>query len=186
MGGGQRQLLATCCDFPALLPTAWLMKLPLMIPPLPLPGPLSGLSLSILSPLSRGYRCRSRCSSRMHYRFSVVRNALFFYRVIGSCYARGYSYRIRPRPFAFSTRRWSISLPPLLSSLLPCRLLPVFFSFPPPSRCVYVCGWVSCVCVCVRSVCCFMRVLLCVSCCARERTFSSKSENGLFSFVYLT
>jgi len=53
VGGGQRQLLATCCDFPALLPTACLMKLPLTIPSLPLPGPLSApLSVSVVPPLN--------------------------------------------------------------------------------------------------------------------------------------
>lgn len=59
-----------------------------------------------------------------------------------------------------------------------------FFFFSPSSGlsyviCVYMCVWMG------VYVLCFIRLLY-VSCCARERTFSSRWENGLFSFVYLT
>lgn len=172
MGGGQRQLLATCCDFPALLPTAWLMKLPLIISPLPLPGPLPGLSLSIAPPLCRSCCCRSRYLSRVHRRWLYVRNASFI--VMARYVRRSLSCRIRLRPFAFSQfGRWILFSPSSLRSFLSS-----FFSSSPPPLCV-VCD--TCMCIYV----CFMRVL-CVSCCARERTFSSRWENGLFSFVYLT
>lgn len=170
MGGGQRQLLATCCDFPALLPTAWLMKLPLIISPLPLPGPLPGLSLSIAPPLCRSCCCRSRYLSRVHRRWLYVRNASFI--VMARYVRRSLSCRIRLRPFAFSRfGRWILfsPFPPLRFFFL---LLPLLS--------------VSCVRrVCVYTCVLYMRVLG-VSCCARERTFSSRWENGLFSFVYLT
>jgi len=173
VGGGQRQLLATCCDFPALLPTAWLMKLPLIISPLPLPGPLPGLSLSIAPPLCRSCCCRSRYLSRVHRRWLYVRNASFI--VMARYVRRSLSCRIRLRPFAFSRfGRWILFSPSPLRSFLSS----FFSSSSPPPLCV-VCD--TCMCIYV----CFMRVL-CVSCCARERTFSSRWENGLFSFVYLT
>lgn len=159
MGGGQRQLLATCCDFPALLPTAWLMKLPLIISPLPLPGPLPGLSLSIAPPLCRSCCCRSRCLSRVHRRWLYVRNASFI--VMARYVRRSLSCCIRLRPFAFSRfGRCNSLLFPLFV------LLFLVFSSSPPPLCI-VCGMCMCIYVC------FMRVL-CVSCCARERTFSSR------------
>lgn len=174
MGGGQRQLLATCCDFPALLPTAWLMKLPLIISPLPLPGPLPGLSLSIAPPLCRSCCCRSRYLSRVHRRWLYVRNASFI--VMARYVRRSLSCRIRLRPFAFSRfGRWNSLHFPLFVLFF---LVFFFFLFSPSSRCRV---WYVYVYIRV----CFMRVL-CVSCCARERTFSSRWENGLFSFVYLT
>lgn len=147
MGGGQRQLLATCCDFPALLPTAWLMKLPLIISPLPLPGPLPGLSLSVAPPLCRSCCCRSRYLSRVHRRWLYVRNASFI--VMARYVRRSLSCRIRllasVRVFAVRSMDSLLSFP---SSFFLPLLLPLLS--------------VSC----VRRVCVYIRVLY--ACALRE------------------
>lgn len=175
MGGGQRQLLATCCDFPALLPTAWLMKLPLIISPLPLPGPLPALSFSIAPPLYRSCCCRSRCTSHecTADRWLYVRNASFI--VMARYVRRSLSCRIRLRlrlRLRFVRSRFRGSVDGILfsfSSSFSSFFLIFFFS--PSSVCRV--GYVGYVCVRVCIYVCFMRVL-CVSCCAREQTFSSR------------
>lgn len=181
MGGGQRQLLATCCDFPDLLPTAWLIKLPLVISSLPLPGPLPDLFLA--PPLRIIFFSRDASHGCTANRWFCARNVLrvcFFLFIAMSRYM--YAARCCVACVLRSRLRDLLDGPVLSLSSFFFSSSSSFFSFPLPLVCI-VC---VCVCACARA---YVRVRVCVRVsnvrvwllmrvlyvsCARERTSSSK------------